>query len=135
MESKVRESFDRQKFMTTLGARLTVVESGLVKIECDWQEKLIQQNGFFHAGVITSIVDSACGYAAYSLMPEGSDVLSVEFKINMLNPAKCEKVIAVGRVIKSGRTLTICEGTAYDENEEKILAKMMATMICVNRKS
>lgn len=117
--------------MKTLGARIITVEKGLVKIECDLKEELTQQNGLFHAGVITSIADSACGYAALTTMPKGSNVLSVEFKTNLLKAAKAKKIIATGKVIKSGRTLVFCEASITDEKEEVIFATLQGTMICI----
>ena len=128
---QIRENFLKQKFMHTLGAELVSVSEGEVTIACTHQDKLTQQNGFFHAGVLTSVVDSACGYAALSMMPENADVLSVEFKMNLLRPANSSKIFAIGKVIKSGKTITVCEGTVLDEKKEKVLCKMMATMFCV----
>ena len=133
MKNKINESFSRQNFMEKLGARLISVEEGEVKIECDFQEDLTQQHGYLHAGVLASIVDSACGYAALTTMPDDADVLSVEFKINLLRPAKANKIIAIGTVFKAGKTLTICDGIVTDETEEKVLAKMTATMICIKK--
>lgn len=117
--------------MKTLGATLQSVEKGKVKIAVPFQDSLIQQHGYFHAGVLTSIVDSACGYAALTVAPGGCEVLTVEFKINFLKPAKADKLIAIGEVVQSGRTLTISEGTVYNETEDRVLAKMMATIITV----
>ena len=131
MYERIKQSFDKQGLMKTLGAQLEEVEKGKVKITCQFSEALTQQHGFFHAGVATSIVDSACGYAALTMMPENTEVLSVEFKINFMKPAKTDKLIAVGRVLQSGRTLTVCEGYVYDSKEEKLIAKMTATMIAV----
>ena len=126
---RIQSSFEKQGFMGTLGARLQTVSLGKVIITCPFKKGLTQQHGFFHAGVLTSIVDSACGYAALTTMPEGKEVLSVEFKINMMRPAQSSQIIATGQVLKSGRTLTICEGVVTDETGEKVFAKMMATMI------
>lgn len=117
--------------MQTLGARVVQVELGKVTLECPYFEGLSQQHGFFHAGVLTSLADSACGYAALSMMPESADVLSVEFKINLLKPAKTDKIIAVGTVLQAGKTLVICEGLVMDATGEKLLAKMTATMFTV----
>lgn len=130
-ERTVRESFARQQFMHTLGAKLLRVEPGAVDIELVFDPALTQQNGFMHAGTITSIADSACGYAALSLMPAGTEVLSVEFKINLMAPARSEKFLAQGRVLKAGRTLTICQGEVYgiDAGEHGLIATMLATMI------
>jgi len=132
MYERIKESFDKQGLMHTLNARLLEVEKGQVRIACDFSEGLSQQHGYFHAGVLTSIVDSACGYAALTLMPPDKEVLSVEFKINFLKPANTSKLIAKGTVLQSGKSLTICEGHVYDETENKLLAKMTATMIAIN---
>lgn len=126
---KIQESFEKQTFMKTLGARLERVQPGTVAISCSKKAGLTQQHGFFHAGVLTSIADSACGYAALSVMPEDADVLSVEFKINLLRPADANKIIATGTVLKNGRTLVVCEGVVTDESETTIFAKMIGTMI------
>jgi uncharacterized protein (TIGR00369 family) len=132
-ENKIRLSFSKQGLMKTLDAKLISVEEGKVRIECSLNEGLTQQHGFFHAGVLTSIVDSACGYAAWTVMPEGKDVLTVEFKVNFLKPADTPKIIAIGTVLQSGKNLTVCEGSVYDETNTKLLAKMQATMVAVNR--
>ena len=131
MIDSAKDSFYRQGFMKTLGARLVSIKKGFVKIECDFDEKLTQQHGYFHAGVLTSIVDVACGYAAHSMMPEGSDVLSVEFKTNFIRAAKAHKIVATGSVVKSGKTLTFCEGKVTDALEKTVFATMQATMICL----
>ncbi|MDH6250749.1 uncharacterized protein (TIGR00369 family) [Chryseobacterium sp. H1D6B] len=133
MYKRIKESFDKQGLMKTLNAHLEEVEKGKVKITCEFSEGLTQQHGFFHAGVTTSIADSACGYAALTMMPENTKVLSVEFKINLLKPADTKKLIAVGKVMQSGKKLTICEGYVYDSSEEKLIAKMTATMISVEK--
>ena len=130
-----KNSFYQQGFMQTLGAKLISIEKGLVKLECDYSEKLTQQHGYFHAGVLTSLADVACGYAAHSMMPEGSDVLSVEFKTNFIRAAKANKIIATGKVIKSGRTLTFCEAKVTDGEENKLFATMYATMMCLKPKN
>jgi uncharacterized protein (TIGR00369 family) len=131
---KIRQSFNKQGFMQTLNAQLIAVEKGQVKIACDFWEGLTQQHGFFHAGVATSIVDSACGYAALTMMPEDVEVLTVEFKVNFLKPAQTPKLIAIGKVLQSGKTLTVCEGSVYDAKEEKLIARMTATMITVTHR-
>jgi uncharacterized protein (TIGR00369 family) len=134
-EEVVRESFGRQRAMGLLGASLTRVEPGAVDIAMPYREDLTQQNGFVHAGVVTAIADSACGYAAYTLMPAGSDVLSVEFKVNLLSPAAGESFLAEARVVRSGRTLTVvhCEVFALRGEARKLIALMVATMIRVER--
>ena len=135
-ESRVRASFGRQAFMTTLGARLAGVAPGVVSIELPFRQELTQQHGFLHAGVVSSIVDSACGYSALTLMPAGAAVLSVEFKINMLAPAAGRRFMACGRVRKAGRTVTVCEGElrAFSDDsdpEGAVVALMQATMMTV----
>ena len=117
--------------MHTLGAELVSVAPGEVVIELDHREDLVQQNGFLHAGVTTAVVDSACGYAALSMMPEDRDVLSVEFKVNLLSPAAGTRFRAIGKVIKSGRTLTVCQGEMIALDSGKCVAVMTAIMIGV----
>ncbi|SHG74549.1 PaaI family thioesterase [Chryseobacterium vrystaatense] len=133
MYEKIKQSFDQQGLMKSLKAELVSVENGEVKISCTFSEALTQQNGFFHAGVATSIVDSACGYAAMTMMPEDTEVLTVEFKVNFMKPAKTDKLIAVGKVLQSGKTLTVCEGYVYDSSGEKLISKMTATMIRMSK--
>jgi uncharacterized protein (TIGR00369 family) len=132
-ETRVRESFTRQHFMATIGARLLRVEPGEVDVEVATRDDLVQQHGFLHAGVVASAADSACGYAALSLMPAGAAVLSIEFKTNLLAPATGERIIARGRVIRAGRTVTVCwaDVTAYDADSERLVATMVATMMTV----
>jgi len=108
-EERVRASFVRQRFMATLGARLARLEPGLCEIELDYRLDLTQQHGYLHAAVGTAIADSAGGYAAYSLMPAGSSVLAVEFKLNLLEPARGERFVGRGRVLRAGKRLTVCE--------------------------
>ncbi len=133
MIETAKKSFYKQGFMNTLRAKLVSIEKGEVLITCELNDTLTQQHGFFHAGVITSISDVACGYAALSTMPKDSDVLTVEFKTNFIRPAKSSKIKAIGKVIKSGRTLTFCEGVVSDYNDETIFATMQATMICLKQ--
>jgi uncharacterized protein (TIGR00369 family) len=118
-EKRVRASFDRQAFMGLLGARLASVAPGEVDIELPFRGDLVQQHGYLHAGVTTAILDSACGYAALSLMVPDAAVLSVEYKVNMLAPAKGVRFLAQGRVVKSGRTVTVVRGEvlAFDERD------------------
>ncbi len=120
--------------MATIGASLVRVEPGEVDIELRARDDLTQQHGFLHAGVLASAADSACGYAALSLMPPGAAVLSVEFKINMLAPAAGDRIVARGRVIRAGKTVTVCWGdvTAYSSGGEKLVATMVATMMTVH---
>lgn len=128
---RVRESFNRQGFMRTLGAVLESVEPGTVTISCGGGDGLTQQHGLFHGGVLASLVDVACGYAALSVMAEDREVLTVEFTVHFLKPAKTERLIAVGHVIQAGRTLTVCEGSVYDVTRAHVLARMTATMMAV----
>ena len=134
-ETRVRESFARQRAMATFGARLVRVAPGAVEIELPFRDDLTQQHGYLHAGVVTAIVDSACGYAALTLTPPGAEVLSVEFKINLLAPAAGELLVARARVVRAGRNVTVCAGDAFmlAAGREKIVATMLATMMTVNR--
>jgi uncharacterized protein (TIGR00369 family) len=122
----VRESFARQPFMSTIGASLVRVDPGEVDIQLPFRGDLMQQSGSLHAGVVAAIADTACGYAALTLMPEGSEVLSVEFKLNLLEAAK-GPLLAKGRVIRKGRTLSVC--SAYVFSGDKLVATMTGTMI------
>ncbi len=132
-EKRVRGSFDRQKFMSTIGAELTKLLPGEVEIRLPHREDLTQQHGFVHAGIIATIADTACGYAAFSLMPADAAVLTVEYKINLMSPAVGEHFIARGRVIRPGKTLTICTGEviAYHQGKGKTVATMLATMMAL----
>ncbi len=132
-ENRVRSSFDRQQVMKTIGADMTHVSPGEVHIELPYSEALTQQHGYLHAGIVTIIVDSACGYAAYTLMPALSEVLTVEYKVNFLAPARGERFVAIGNVIKPGRTLTVCSGKvlAVSNGKEKLIATIQATMMAV----
>lgn len=131
---RVQESFDRQGIMQTLGARLARVEPGCVDIAMEWAPGLTQQHGFLHAGVVATALDSACGYAAFSLMPEDAAVLTIEFKINLLAPAKGSHFRMEGRVLKPGRTITVAEGRAWamDGNKETLAATMNCTLMAVS---
>ena len=132
-EQSVRESFGSQALMTTLGARLIRVAPGEVDIEVPFRADLTQQHGFLHAGVVSSAMDSACGYSALSMMPEGVGVLTVEFKTNLTAPARGERLIARGRVIRAGRTITVCQADAVmtSEEGETLVATMLATIMTV----
>ncbi len=107
-EARVRDSFARQTLMTTIGSRLTLVTPGRVEIQLPYRADLTQQHGFLHAGITSAIADTAGGYAGYTLFPAGSSVLTVEFKINLTAPAAGECFLAIGEVLKPGRTLCIC---------------------------
>jgi uncharacterized protein (TIGR00369 family) len=132
-EQRVRASFARQRFMATLGARLERVVPGEIVIGVPFDAALTQQHGFLHAGAVTAVIDSACGYAALSLMPSGTAVLSVEFKLNLLAPAIGEHFRGVGRVLRGGRTLTVCSGElrAVQATGEVTVAVMQGTMMTV----
>ena len=128
---RIRASFRRQKIMEGIAARLTDVTPGAVEIELPFREDLTQQHGFIHAGIVTAVVDTACGYAALSLMPENSEVLTVEYKINFVSPAVGDRLIAKGQVIKPGRTVTVCAGHVFaaHDGKENLVATMLASMI------
>ncbi|WP_291091165.1 PaaI family thioesterase [Hydrogenophaga sp.] len=132
-EVRVRESFARQAAMRTLGATLAVVKPGRVEITLPWAEPLTQQHGFLHAGMVATGLDSACGYAGFSLMASDAAVLTIEFKINLLAPAQGQSFRMVGIVIKPGRTVTVCEGQAWaiDGGREKLVATMGCTLMAV----
>jgi uncharacterized protein (TIGR00369 family) len=129
----VLESFSKQQAMSTIGATLSRVEAGHVEIELPYRESLTQQHGFLHAGIVTAVLDSSCGYAAFTLMPPGAGVLSVEFKVNLLAPAKGLVLVARGRVIRAGRTITVCQADAFMrvDDREVPVATMLATMMTV----
>ena len=131
--ARVRTSFAQQAIMTTLGATLERVAPGEVDIRLPFRADLTQQHGFLHAGAMTTVVDSACGYAALTLMPVGAAVLTVEFKVNLMAPGKGESIMARGRVLKAGRTLMTCVGDVFAiaGGEEKHVLTMLATMMTV----
>jgi uncharacterized protein (TIGR00369 family) len=130
---RVRASFARQGAMATIGASLTEVDPGRVVIELPWAQPLTQQHGFLHAGMVATALDSACGYAAFSLMAGDTAVLTIEYKINLLAPAQGQRFRMVGVVIKPGRTVTVAEGQAWaiDEGREKLIATMSCTLMAV----
>lgn len=134
-EGRVRASFARQKIMATIGAEMTRVNPGEVEIELAFRPDLTQQHGFMHAGIISTALDSACGYAAYSLMPEDAAVLTIEFKVNLLAPGKGERFLFRGSVTKPGRTIIVADGQAYaydGDGEAKLIATMTGTMMVVS---
>lgn len=132
-EPRVRASFARQRVMGTIGAVLTRVDPGAVEIALPYRVELTQQHGFIHAGIVATILDSACGYAAFSLMPADVAVLTVEYKINLLRPAKGDRLVARARVVRSGKTLTVCTGDviAQTGGSENVVATMLATLMAV----
>src|SRR5262245_6121503 len=131
--ARVRASFARQRVMASLGVELLRVDPGQVELELAFDPELTQQHGFMHAGVIATALDSACGYAAFSLMPADAGVLSVEYKINFLAPAVGEHFRLVGSVVKPGRTLFVCQGEAFSVRtaEEALIATMTCTVMAV----
>jgi uncharacterized protein (TIGR00369 family) len=132
-EKRIRDSFAKQQLMRTIGAEMTDVEPGVVSIRLPFRDDLGQQHGFLHAGAIAAVADSACGYAALSLMPAEAGVLSIEFKVNMLSPAKGDAIIARGSVIRAGRTIMVCRADvhAVAGSEQKLVAAMQGTMMVV----
>jgi uncharacterized protein (TIGR00369 family) len=136
-ESRVRESFVRQGLMKHLGAELVKLMPGHAEIRVPFRLELTQQHNYFHAGVSGAIADSACGYAAYTLMPAESSVLTVEYKMNLLAPADGEELIARANVLRSGRTLKICIADVYvrKEGAEVHCATMLSTIMCLPGKS
>ena len=135
---EIAQSFAKQTVMSLIGAELMRVEPGFIEIRLPYREDLTQQHSYLHAGIVTTIADSACGYAAYSLMPANSEVLSVEFKVNLLRPAKGETFSAIAEVIKTGKTLTVVRSDVFGidrEGERVMVATMLATMICMTNPS
>ncbi len=132
-EARIRSSFEKQGVMKTICANLTKIAPGEVVIEFSYDSSLTQQHGYIHAGVVTTVVDSACGYAAYTLMPPDSEVLTIEYKVNFMSPARGEIFKGIGKVIRSGRTITVCSGdvVAIEGGKERVVATMLATMISV----
>lgn len=131
---RVESSFARQAFMTTLGASIDRLEPGSVDLAVAFADGLVQQHGYFHAGVTTTLADTAAGYAALSLYPKGFGVLTTEFKMNLLNPGRGARLVARGRVIKPGRTLTVTASDVYGQTpgEEDIhIATGLFTMIAL----
>jgi len=134
IEARVRGSFARQSIMTTLGAEIASVRSGEVEIVLPFSDRILQQHEFIHAGAVATIADSACGYAALSVMPRDAAVLTAEFKINLLAPAKGERLRAIGRVVRSGKKLVITLGEVFAEEggARKQVAMITATMMAVD---
>ena len=133
---EISRSFNAQAAMRLIGAELSLIEPGVIEITLPFRADLTQQTGYLHAGIVTTIADTACGYAAYSLMPGSSEVLSVEFKVNMLRPAQGKSFIARAEVIKPGRTLTVVRGDVFgiaESGERTLVATMLATLICLRK--
>jgi uncharacterized protein (TIGR00369 family) len=135
-EAKTRASYVRQGVMGFIGAQLTELRPGWCEIRLPWRPELTQQHGYFHAGIISTVVDSAAGYAGFTLMPANSSVLSVEFKMNLLAPGDGELLIATGEVIKPGKTLVITRGEAYIVKGDKTThcATMQQTLMTMHDK-
>jgi uncharacterized protein (TIGR00369 family) len=132
----VRASFAAQAFMATLGATLGRVEAGEVELELPFSPALVQQHGYLHAGALTAVLDSACGYAAYTLMAAEQEVLTTEFSVHLLEPAAGERLRATGRVVRAGRTLTVCDGVLVDvDAPQRPIATMTATLMAVSESS
>ncbi|NYT76346.1 PaaI family thioesterase [Alcaligenaceae bacterium] len=133
LHNRISASFDAQGLMATLGAQLVLVEEGEVQIALPFSKGLSQQHGYVHAGAITSVVDSACGYAALSMAPHGYEVVTAEFKINFMRPAMGDRFVAIGKVINAGKLLTVCAGEvhAYSGATVKVIAAMQATIVNV----
>ncbi len=130
-QKKVEESFQRQKFMKFINAKLIDVQPGYCEIHIPYDPNLTQQHGFFHAGIISTIADNTAGYAAFSLMEENSSVLTVEFKLNLMSPGDGELLIGKSNVLKNGRTLTICRSEVFivKNGKEKLCAASQSTLI------
>ena len=129
-EERVRESFSRQSHMASLGARIVFIAPGEVHLALPFASQFCQQNGFMHAGAIASVADSANGYAAYTLAPPDTDVLAVEFKINLLEPARASGFLARARVLRGGRTLSVCQADVFTtEPDARLVAIMTSTII------
>ncbi|MFJ6752747.1 MULTISPECIES: PaaI family thioesterase [unclassified Streptomyces] len=135
VQERIQASFDRQGLMSHLGARITHIAPGRVHIALTSRPEVTQQHGYFHAGATSAIADSAGGYAAYTLFPEDTEVLTVEYKINLLAPAVGDHIEAVGTVLKSGRTLTVCrlEVFGVQDGRKTLVANGQQTLIRVNR--
>jgi uncharacterized protein (TIGR00369 family) len=136
-EARVRESFSRQGFMRYLGARITAFAPGECEIQVPYRNEMTQQHGYFHAGVTAAIADSACGYAAYGLIPATSSVLTVEYKINLVAPAAGEILIARARVVRSGKTLKICAADVFavKDGRETLCATTLSTIMAMHDKA
>lgn len=134
LQEHISASFSAQGFMATLGAELVRVAQGEVQIILNPRPELSQQHGYIHAGALTSALDSACGYAALTVAPIGFEVLTVEFKVNFIRPAIAERFVVSGKVIKAGKTLTVCQGEVIGEqgSRREAIAVMQATIINVS---
>jgi uncharacterized protein (TIGR00369 family) len=130
-EQRCRESFARQKAMALIGASLGAVEPGYVEVRLPFRDELTQQKGFVHGGILGMIADTACGYSAFSLMPAGCSLVTVEYKINILTPAR-GSLVAKGQVVKPGRTLTIARAEVYAEDGKHVASMQQTLMMLAN---
>ncbi len=132
-KARVTQSFSEQMVMQTINASLLAVDAGRVEIELPYQRELTQQNGFIHAGISSTILDSACGYAAFSLMPVEAQVLTIEFKINLLAPASGDRFSAIGKVLKPGRSVFVAEAELYasQDGTDRLVASMVGTLMAI----
>jgi uncharacterized protein (TIGR00369 family) len=131
MAARIRASFERQAMMATLGARLTAVERGRVELVMDHDDKFTQQHGFLHAGAVAAVLDSACGYAAFSVMPPDAAVLTAAYTVNLLAPAAGRRFVMTGEVVRAGRTLVVCRGEAVADGAVTPFAVMQSTLTAV----
>jgi uncharacterized protein (TIGR00369 family) len=131
MLARVRASFDRQAMMNTLGVEVIAVEPGRVEMSLRHDDRFTQQHGFLHAGAVASVLDTACGYAAYSVMPPEASVLTATYTINLLAPAAGDWFAITGEVVRAGRTLVVCRGEAFADGSQRPFAVMQATMTAV----
>jgi uncharacterized protein (TIGR00369 family) len=134
MLARVRSSFDRQAMMATLGVEVIAVEPGRVEMSLRHDDRFTQQHGFLHAGTVASVLDSACGYAAFSVMPADAAVLTATYTINLLAPAAGQRFTMTGEVVRAGRTLVVCRGEAFADDDKRPFAVMQATMTAVYSK-
>jgi len=135
MLARVRASFDRQAMMSTLGVEVTAVKRGHVLMSLGHDERFTQQHGFMHAGAVASVLDTACGYAAYSVMPPDAAVLTATYTVNLMAPAAGKRFTITGEVVRAGRTLVVCRGEAFADGGQRPFAVMQATMTAVYGKA
>ena len=133
--ARVRASFDRQGMMSTLGVEVTAVEPGKVEMSLRHDDRFTQQHGFLHAGAVASVMDTACGFAAFSVMPPDAAVLTASYTINLMAPAAGERFTITGEVVRAGRTLVVCRGEAFADGGKRPFAVMQATMTAVYGKA
>ena len=132
-QERIRQSFSRQRAMETLGAELTRIEHGTVEIEMDFDPRLTQQHGILHAGVVAMALDTACGYAAYTVIDDDASILTIEFKVNLLSPGRGERFLFRGEVTRPGSTIIVADGRAYalSDGPAKLIASMTGTMMVI----